>query len=72
MSSHCGRSSGSWHNATRVMAICCCMALLKAQGLVVNRKRIYRIYREEGLQVRVRKRKKADPGAGRTGGAPTG
>ncbi len=33
-------------------------ALLKAQGLVINRKRTYRIYCEEGLQVRVRRRKK--------------
>ena len=32
--------------------------LLKAEGLVVNRKRTYRIYTEEGLQVRTKKRKK--------------
>lgn len=32
--------------------------LLKAEGLVVNNKRTYRIYTEEGLQVRTRKRKK--------------
>ena len=31
---------------------------LRKEGLVVNRKRSYRIYREEGLQVRKRKRKK--------------
>ena len=33
-------------------------ALLKAEGLVINRKRTYRIYTEEGLQVRTKKRKK--------------
>lgn len=32
--------------------------LLKAEGLVVKRKRTYRIYTEEGLQVRTKKRKK--------------
>lgn len=32
--------------------------LLKAEGLVVNRKRTYRIYTEERLQVRTKRRKK--------------
>lgn len=32
--------------------------LLKAEGLVQNRKRTYRLYREEGLQVRTKRRKK--------------
>lgn len=32
--------------------------LLKAEGLVVNRKRTWRLYREEGLQVRTKKRGK--------------
>lgn len=32
--------------------------LLKAEGLVQNRKRTYRLYREEGLQVRTKHRKK--------------
>jgi len=32
--------------------------LLKREGLVINKKRTYRIYREEGLQVRTKKRKK--------------
>ncbi|HEC17762.1 MAG TPA: transposase [Gammaproteobacteria bacterium] len=32
--------------------------LLRAEGLVQNAKRIYRIYREEGLQVRTKRRKK--------------
>jgi len=32
-------------------------ALLKREGLVVNRKHTYRLYREEGLQVRTKKRK---------------
>ncbi len=32
--------------------------LLKAEGLVVNRKRTYRLYTEEALQVRTKKRKK--------------
>jgi len=32
--------------------------MLKAEQLVVNRKRTYRIYREEGLQVRTKRRKK--------------
>ncbi|MAY70083.1 MAG: IS3 family transposase [Halomonas sp.] len=33
-------------------------ALLRQEGLVVNRKRIYRLYREAGLQVRTRRRKR--------------
>ena len=32
--------------------------LLKAEGLVVNRKKTYRLYTEEALQVRIKKRKK--------------
>ena len=32
--------------------------MLKTEGLVVNKKRTYRIYTEEGLQVRTKKRKK--------------
>ena len=32
--------------------------LLKAEGLVVNRKHTYRLYTEESLQVRTKKRKK--------------
>jgi putative transposase len=32
--------------------------MLVLEGLVVNRKRTYRLYREEGLQVRTKKRKK--------------
>lgn len=33
-------------------------AMLKREGLVINRKRTYRLYCEEGLQVRTKKRKK--------------
>jgi putative transposase len=33
-------------------------SMLKAEGLVVNKKRTYRVYTEEGLQVRTKKRKK--------------
>ena len=33
-------------------------AMLKSQGLVINRKRTYRIYTELGMQVRTKKRKK--------------
>ena len=33
-------------------------AMLKNEGLVVNPERTYRIYREEGLQARTKKRKK--------------
>ena len=33
-------------------------SMLKTEGLVINPKRTYRIYREEGLQVRTKKRKK--------------
>ena len=32
--------------------------LLKSEGLVINKKRTYRLYCEEGLQVRTKKRKK--------------
>jgi len=34
--------------------------MLKAEGLVFNPKRTYRLYREEGLQVRTKRRKKLD------------
>ena len=33
-------------------------AMLRTDGIVVNHKRTYRVYREEGLQVRTKKRKK--------------
>ena len=33
-------------------------SLLKTEGLVINKKRTYRLYTEEGLQVRTKKRKK--------------
>lgn len=33
-------------------------AMLREEGVVVNHKRTYRVYREEGLQVRTKKRKK--------------
>ena len=33
-------------------------SLLKTEGLVVNKKHTYRLYTEEGLQVRTKKRKK--------------
>ena len=33
-------------------------SLLKGEGLVVNKKRAYRVYTEESLQVRTKKRKK--------------
>lgn len=33
-------------------------SFLKQEGLVINRKRTYRVYTEEGLQVRTKKRKK--------------
>ena len=33
-------------------------AMLKAEGLVINRKRTYRLYTELGMQVRTKKRKK--------------
>lgn len=36
-------------------------ALLKMEGLVVNHKKTWRLYREEGLQVRRRKRKRLAP-----------
>ena len=32
--------------------------MLKQEGRVINRKRTYRVYREEGLRVRTRRRKK--------------
>lgn len=34
--------------------------MLKSEGLVVNQKRTYRLYSEEGLQLRKRKKKKLD------------
>lgn len=33
-------------------------SLRKREGLVINRKHTYRLYREKGLQVRTKKRKK--------------
>ena len=38
--------------------------MLRAEGLVINRKRTYRLYREEGLQVRTKRRKKTHQAAG--------
>lgn len=35
--------------------------LLRREGVVVNHKRVYRLYREQGLQVRRRKRKRIGP-----------
>lgn len=32
--------------------------MLRTDGVVINHKRTYRVYREEGLQVRTKKRKK--------------
>ena len=32
--------------------------MLRSEGVVENHKRTYRVYREEGLQVRTKKRKK--------------
>ena len=37
--------------------------MLRAEGLVRNLKRTYRIYQEKGLQVRRKRRKKAYPAA---------
>ena len=34
--------------------------MLKSEGLVINRKRTYRVYTEEGLQLRKRRKKKLD------------
>jgi len=36
-------------------------AMLRREGLVMNRKKTYRLYREEGLQVRRRRRKRLAP-----------
>ena len=33
-------------------------AMLKTEGLVINRKKTYRVYTELGMQVRTKKRKK--------------
>ncbi len=33
-------------------------AMLKTEGLVINRKKTYRVYMELGIQVRTKKRKK--------------
>lgn len=35
-------------------------SMLKSEGLVINRKHTYRLYSEEGLQLRTRKKKKLD------------
>ena len=34
------------------------LVLLQREGWTVNHKRVYRLYREEGLQVRIKRRKK--------------
>lgn len=45
--------------------------LLRREGFGANRKRVYRIYREEGLTVRKRKRKRVAQARGRRMDAPT-
>jgi len=45
--------------------------LLRREGKVTNHKRLYRIYREEGLMVRKRKRKRVAQARGRRLEAPT-
>lgn len=60
-----GRDDGSLRSRLKVLAeryprygYPTLHAMLKNEGLVINPKRTYRIYREEGLQVRTKKRKK--------------
>ena len=45
--------------------------LLRREGVCANRKRVYRIYREEGLMVRKRKRKRVAQARGRKLETPT-
>ena len=42
--------------------------MFKREGWPVNAKRVYRIYREEGLMVRTQKRKEGGVGSGAAGG----
>lgn len=46
------------------------LAVLRREGFMDNHKRVYRIYREEGLQVRTRKRKRTAKWRGETPNAP--
>ena len=51
------RELASRHNALGYPML---HGMLKSEGLVVNPKRTYRVYREEGLQLRKRRKKKLD------------
>jgi len=51
------RELASQHNALGYPML---HGMLKAEGLVVNPKRTYRVYKEEGLQLRTRRKKKLD------------
>ena len=66
-------AAGNWRASERASVIGGCMAMLRrerrernAAKWVVNHKRVYRIYREEGLAMR---RKKAQTIAGRSASA---
>ena len=48
----------SWSRRTGAMAISGCPRCSRREGLVANRKRTYRLYTEQGLQVRTKKRRK--------------
>jgi putative transposase len=55
---HSGLDSGSWPSNIRATAIQRCTACFRLEGLATNPQRTYRLYREEGLQVRTKRRKK--------------
>ena len=54
----CWRSSRPMRRCARGGAIAGCTPLVGRDGIVANHKRVYRVYREAGLQVRRRRRKR--------------
>ena len=62
----CGNGCASWQRRDRGSATGGCTCCCSREGVIVNHKRVERLYREEGLAVRRRRRKRvARDGRGR-------
>ena len=46
------------HESTTIRLSCACMVMLKREGWAVGKKRVYRLYRLEGLQLRMKVRRR--------------
>ena len=56
--SRCARAWWSWRGRSRALATGVCACCLRGTGERVNHKRVYRVYREAGLLVRRKARKR--------------